>query len=242
MATPPSLLRSLKIWIGSDQEFLEFTTDINTYGSLQWVTSELKTRDLDFLDLTMSIGPDGRIHFKTFQKAINLYLYIPPSSAHPPGVLKSIIFGNLRRYWQQNTSIDDYISIARQFADRLEARGHKRSTITDLFMEATRVFDSRQHTTKPTADIKANENGLYLHWEWHPKGISRQQLRQAYTEHESDKTVTVDPHKAVAARCRAYQRKRRQRWTPRRVPSFLAKQQCSCTGSLLLPPWHRYRI
>jgi hypothetical protein len=26
---------------------------------------------------------------------MNLYLYIPPASAHPPGMLKSIVYGNL---------------------------------------------------------------------------------------------------------------------------------------------------
>ena len=39
---------------------------------------------------------------------MNLYLYLCPSSAHPPGVLKGLIFGSLRRYWRQNSDIKDY--------------------------------------------------------------------------------------------------------------------------------------
>jgi hypothetical protein len=38
-------------------------------------------------------------------------------------VLKSIIFGNVCRYWYQNSNIDDYWHIIQQFASRLEAHG-----------------------------------------------------------------------------------------------------------------------
>jgi hypothetical protein len=44
---------------------------------------------------------------KTYEKPTNLFLYIPPTSAHSPGVLKRIIFGNVHRYWYQNSNIDD---------------------------------------------------------------------------------------------------------------------------------------
>jgi len=167
----------LGIWVGSTLEFEQFMIDLNSQGSLQWIASGLQS-SVNFLDLTISFCQDNKLSFMTYQKAFNLYLYIPPSSAHPPGVLKSIIYGNLRRYWQQNTSIDDYIAIARQFADRLEARGHKRSTITELFLEATKAFTKTAPTKSTTA-----ESPLYLHWEWHPRGLTRQQLRQAYNEH-----------------------------------------------------------
>eukprot|EP00590_Aulacoseira_subarctica_P004296 CAMPEP_0172434678 /NCGR_PEP_ID=MMETSP1064-20121228/70754_1 /TAXON_ID=202472 /ORGANISM="Aulacoseira subarctica , Strain CCAP 1002/5" /LENGTH=451 /DNA_ID=CAMNT_0013182913 /DNA_START=373 /DNA_END=1724 /DNA_ORIENTATION=+ len=151
----------LGIWVGSTLEFEQFMIDLNSQGSLQWIASGLQS-SVNFLDLTISFCQDNKLSFMTYQKAFNLYLYIPPSSAHPPGVLKSIIYGNLRRYWQQNTSIDDYIAIARQFADRLEARGHKRSTITELFLEATKAFTKTAPTKSTTA-----ESPLYLHWEWH---------------------------------------------------------------------------
>jgi len=167
----------LGIWIGSDSEFESFKADLNTHGSVSWITSCLQT-SVDFLDLTISLDDNGGLRFKTYQKAFNLYLYIPPSSAHPPGVLKSIIFGNLRRYWQQNTSLQDYVAIARQFAERLEARGHARSTIDELFMEAAKAFTNKAPTRPKTA-----ESPLYLHWEWHPRGLTRQLLRQAYNEH-----------------------------------------------------------
>jgi hypothetical protein len=46
---------------------------------------------------------NSRITIETYQKPMNLYLYIPPLSAHPPSCFKGLIFGEIRRYWLQNT-------------------------------------------------------------------------------------------------------------------------------------------
>lgn len=163
------------VWIGSPAEFQLFTQDFNSLAKLQWITSSL-SEEVNFLDLTIFIGPDRKLHTKTFQKPINLHLYIPPSSAHPPGVLKSIIFGNLRRYWQQNTNSDDYTSIASQFADRLVARGYSREVLTPLFLEASSNFEKVKLETAETKN-------LYLHWTWHPKDIPSSSFHSAYKQH-----------------------------------------------------------
>jgi hypothetical protein len=74
------------------------------FGSLTWETTKLSNHVV-FLDLKLNIDPTThRITTKTYQKLMNLFLYIPPHSAHPAGVLKSIIYGNLRRYWIQNSN------------------------------------------------------------------------------------------------------------------------------------------
>jgi hypothetical protein len=76
---------------------------------------------------------------KTYEKPTSLFLYISLTSAHSPGVLKSIIFGNVCCYWYQNSNIDDYRCIIRQFASRLEARGHAKADLSPIFKErATR--------------------------------------------------------------------------------------------------------
>eukprot|EP00957_Ditylum_brightwellii_P176354 13428588-Ditylum_brightwellii.AAC.1 len=50
---------------------------------LEWEVIEINT-SADFMDLTMSIK-NGKIQTKLFEKSLNLYLYIPPHLAHPPG-------------------------------------------------------------------------------------------------------------------------------------------------------------
>jgi hypothetical protein len=111
-----------------------------------------------------------------FKNPTNLHLYILPASAHPPGVLKSLIFGNLKRYWQQNTYVTDFVNIPTQFANRLLARGYEKSTIERLFNEADRKLDNF------IKQKKSDNNTLYLHWTWHPRCITKSKLRLLYNK------------------------------------------------------------
>jgi hypothetical protein len=161
------------IWLGTPDEFTNFIADINSYCQLSWETTGLG-KTTTFLDLTISITQNNNIHIKTFQKPTNLHLYIPPNSAHPPGVLKSIIYGNIRRYWLQNTDITDFITVTQQFANRLLARGYNKQKIAHLFAEAAKRLDGIITTNRCT------ENTLYLHWTWHPRDIKKSTLRAVF--------------------------------------------------------------
>jgi hypothetical protein len=82
------------IWIGGDSPaWTQFQSDLS-FGSLRWETSKLSSSAV-FLDLEISLDPDSRrLTTRTYwyQKSMNLFLYIPHTSAHPPGVLKSIVW------------------------------------------------------------------------------------------------------------------------------------------------------
>ncbi len=159
------------IWLGTRDEFNSFIIEINSYCQLQW-TSEKTSTSVNFLDLTISIGKNRSVTTETFQKPINLHLYISPHSAHPPEVLKSIVYGNLRRYWLQNTNVEDYVSITKQFASHLIARGYNPNKIYDLFIQAANKLDkliaAKQHND--------NSDTIYLPWTWHPRDVSRSKL------------------------------------------------------------------
>jgi len=49
-------------------------------------------KQVDFLDLTIMLESDGSISTKTYQKSMNLYLYLMPNSAHPPGNFRGMIY------------------------------------------------------------------------------------------------------------------------------------------------------
>jgi hypothetical protein len=75
--------------------------DLNSYCKLDWNTEDL-TRSVNFLDLIIWIDDSGKLKYKTYQKPMNLFLYIPAHLAHLPGVLKSLIHGLVQTYHHQN--------------------------------------------------------------------------------------------------------------------------------------------
>jgi len=118
-----------------DQQWDAFTNELNNFGSLRWNTEPLST-STTFLDLTLSIV-NGKIISKTYQKPLNLYLYIPPLSAHPPGCFKGLISGELSRYWSQNTKVSDFIQITSEFIIRLCQRGHQLQDLNTPFTHSS---------------------------------------------------------------------------------------------------------
>jgi len=110
---------------------------------------------------------------------MNLYLYIPPKSAHPPSCFKDLIHGELQRYWNQNNPTD-FQNITTNFIQRLVERGHTIEDITPLLLQA--AFQLNPTTTIKSSQNNSEEDTLYIHWEHHPHGIQRRDLRQIYNK------------------------------------------------------------
>ena len=91
--------------------------------------------DIDIYLLTVNNNDADSIETRTFQKAINmnLYLYRCPSSAQPESVLKSLIYETLHWYFWQNTHITNFGRFAELFFERLAARAHKKCDLAPLF-------------------------------------------------------------------------------------------------------------
>jgi hypothetical protein len=159
------------------------TTHIETtmaFGILPWEVNP-PARETNFLDLHITINSDGTITTRTFIKPMNLHLYIPPDSAHSQGVLKSLIFGNVFRYWLQNSNQSDFISTTRDFYGHLLNRGHKSEILSPLFCAAATTINQRaQKMEQPLNPKNRNIKQLFLHWEYHPRDITRSEIRSVY--------------------------------------------------------------
>jgi hypothetical protein len=99
----------------------KFKERINEWGTLEWIIQN--PSKVTFLDLNIELE-NSKICTSTFQKALNLYLYIPPRSAHPPSYLRGLISIEVRCYWLQNDPKQSE-SIAEKFIIRLTKRGHQ---------------------------------------------------------------------------------------------------------------------
>ena len=113
-----------------------FLDTFNNYGVLKWTTEGLQER-LIFLDLGIWIGkPHRHILFKSYSKPMNLFLFIPANSAHPPKALDSMIKGMTQTFWIQNSSRDDFLSRTLSFYKHLRARGHTHHSLAPKFVAA----------------------------------------------------------------------------------------------------------
>jgi hypothetical protein len=169
----------LAIWIPPQEAphkiWTEFKFDL-LFGLLRWETKDLST-SVNFLDLTITFKPDRSLSTRTFQKEMNLYLYLCPSSSHPPGVWKGLIFGSIQRFWLQNSDPIDYQNVVSAFFRQLCERGHHPKKIAPLFIEGANSVDRNLYPKTPTRAPKPktarDDRPLFFHLQYHPLEVPR---------------------------------------------------------------------
>ena len=136
-----------------------------------------------FLDLNITLKKDNKIHTSTYHKPLNLHLYIPPTSAHPPGVLFGLIAGSIRRFWLQNTTDEDFKSNVAFIFQKLRERGHDPDHLRELFAKASDLYVHRNGNVKRFITTKTTSNNtrtMYFHQEYHPRGIARRDIQAVW--------------------------------------------------------------
>jgi hypothetical protein len=93
-----------------------------SYGKLTWIFTDLST-SVNFFDLTISIL-GNRIVTKIYEKPLNLYLYLPPQSTHPPGLARGMIIGGIGRIYRLTSEHSDRQAAIRAFYQHFRLRGY----------------------------------------------------------------------------------------------------------------------
>ena len=126
---------------------------------------------------------------------MNLFLYLPPLSAHPPSCIKGLIVNTILRYREQNSD-KDFVRFTSQFIQQLHERGHELQDITPHITYAAKIIDNKRHKTNTTNHTKPIESKLYLHWDYHLTGLQPRILRQIYNETLKD--LDIFKHMTIA--------------------------------------------
>lgn len=156
----------------------------SSYKPLQW-TFESPTNSVIFLDLRITlIG--NTINTTIYEKELNLYLYLPPHSCHPPGMLKGLIFGFAHRAKSLCTNPLDRMPFMKKSYCRLLARGYTPRIIKPIFQEAICKYlspTSAVHTTVPLKkSLKSNLKPIYLHLPFNPADPTPKELQTAFND------------------------------------------------------------
>ena len=167
----------------------QFVETTNNFGFLKWDFCS-PSKSVDFLDLTTWIE-DGHLLTKTYQKDMNLYQYISPSSNRPPKMIVGIIYSLLQTYKQQNSREEDYINIACLLHRRHVARGWDHDCLKRLILEADHKLRFKppllpSSVTPPTPDPALLEDSprdrILFHAEYGRNDLSQRAISSVYDD------------------------------------------------------------
>ena len=158
----------LLIWDDKNdsQSFYSFITDYERATGMKF-TYDVQDIQVAFLDLWI-IKESERYITRTHQKKMNLYLYLPANSAHPPSIIRGMVVGLLGKYRKQNTLDNDFNIIMNLLYRRLIARGYKRHTLEPLFLNTIKFTKNDQE--------KEVDEKIYLKIRFDPNGPTRRQI------------------------------------------------------------------
>ena len=169
------------------QLWKEFQAEVNNNHGLEWEFTERSSSAI-FLNLTTTTTTDGSIKTALYEKPMALYLFIPPHSAHPPGVLAGHIFGDILRIFRLNSDEEAIIRATTEFYHRFTRRGHSHATLKPLFHKA--IANARKYMATSLAERnkmkedkkEAARRRLYLHVEYHPQNPPANSIQQQFNE------------------------------------------------------------
>jgi len=124
------------IWTPTDHataadEWTQFKSSFDTFGLLCWDFSS-HSQSVVFLDLLISLPDDGIITTDLFDKNLNLHLYLPPASMHPPSTIKGLVIGALFGIDTLCQSPQHRLLHKQMFFKRLYCCGFRPTTILPL--------------------------------------------------------------------------------------------------------------
>lgn len=156
-----------------DKLWTQFKSDINTFGKLEWICSARGT-SVNFLDIVITVKDNNCIHTTLFEKDLNLYLYIPPMSAHTPRLLTSLVRGHFYRLARLCSDQTDRRQRITALYTRLLRRGYTAPILRHVFTSSASIFDP------PPSVIPAQPDPpLFLHATYQPPD-NRQDIRRLF--------------------------------------------------------------
>ena len=182
--------------VETDKErFKSFQEEINSYGTnhpffdgnskqrpLVWEFSE-REKNAVYLDLIISLK-GNHFHTAIYEKKMNLHLYIPPHSCHPPGVLKGLIFGAVKRAKNLCSEPKDMMPYIKKTLERLTKRGHPRQTLIPMFNLAIKKIIMNPPPPRQVDPEDANKetDSLFLHLPYNPLDPPSKCIQTAFKE------------------------------------------------------------
>jgi hypothetical protein len=164
----------------------EFQKDINNYYGLEWTFTKCGT-SVEFMDMVIKIE-NNRIVTDLYEKSMNLYLYIPPASAHPPGLLPGLVIGQVIRIFSLCTYMKDVKRHIKNFHTRLMKRGYSQSVLLPLFKTAAdkaaaflRKSDD-ERTKEKLQRYEENQSRVFFHLKYHPNDPPSSAIQKVFRE------------------------------------------------------------
>merc|ERR1719206_352594 len=108
-----------------------------------------RSHSVVFLDLKVTVTPTRAIHTDLYDKPLNLHAYLPPHSAHPPGILRGLVKDMLYRFKTLCSDPVDQCRHIQNFYNHLWLCGYHPTGLCPIFAKGLRLLYPAPLTMNP---------------------------------------------------------------------------------------------
>jgi peptide-methionine (R)-S-oxide reductase len=182
------------VWTEGEERLKEFLTFMNSLNPSIQFTSDFSYSRVNFLDVSVSLGPDGTITTDLFVKPTDTHQYLQWTSCHPNHIKKSIPYSQALRILRICSDLETAKTRCDELADYLIRRGYSSRLVRRQINRAI-----NHHTNPQPRSITGGPRKVFFSVDFHPSlpdisGILRRFLPVL---HQSEKLRRVVPEPPV---------------------------------------------
>ena len=143
----------------------EFMQILNSRRKNITLTFKIRNMEAQFLDLTLYKDKHESqiIQVKAYSKPMNKFLFLPPTSCHPPHIFPGWILGYGKRLRLNCTADSVYNNCLKDFQSRLLDRGYDQRLITTTFSKIPNrdnIISKLRTNNKPNSQTNTKPIGI----------------------------------------------------------------------------------
>ena len=182
----------------NEELWTAFKSHMQQWHGLSWEFSTL-SRSCTFMDLTITVE-SNKLTMTVYEKPQNLYLYIPPTSAHPKGILRGLVTGSILQYHRLCTNPSDTNQQTQRLYSRLIQRGYTPERLLPLFHHAHHhATDYISQTHSDSEQIRqrkfsSSQQRVFLHLLYHPDDPPAHTIQSLWKLHALNLQINPNCH------------------------------------------------
>ena len=178
----------LLVWTGTKDELNAFLTYANSTTNYLSFTMEHDTNKIDFLDLTIFKGEDGKLETTIYRKPLSRNTLLKADSNHSKRLISNIPIGQFLRLRRNCSSTLDFSKKAADLTKRFTERGYAKADLDSAYNRALNTDREALLKKKPK---KPPSNRLCFSTEYTPAaGMIRNIITKHWHVLQSDPTMS----------------------------------------------------
>ena len=148
----------LIIYQGTEEELKTDIAYLNSMHPTIKFTATISNTHIDYLDITIFKGnrfkESGILDIKMYTKNCETFMYLMPTSTHPPSTFSGFIKGEFLRIIRNSSNIEDAFERSNLFTEKLIIRGYKKEFINKIRSTVSHAERPNYLKTKQTEEMK----------------------------------------------------------------------------------------